>query len=300
MDSPTAQPTAPTSAYASDLQGYNPDVLSVDASAWKFLLRHPFHLLFAYIVPVCAAVAIAGAEYIALSSAAAPSTDLRGPVTLVLLPLLIPVISYWRVRAKMQQLFYTELAALLKCSYSPTGYVANMGQLFTYGYGHSVSNVFMGTYRGQPYRLYDYEYVTGSGKTRESHFYTVGELTTSATLPHILGTPAHWYSFALSWQPAGTEPLELEGGFSEKFRVYVDKNAQVESREIFEPTVMEQLMQGYDAYSFECVGSSVYLFTRGAMAETRGAVLGAYTLLQRFSGVISPELEAFAQEQPSA
>ncbi len=266
--------------FSADLKNYSAEITDVHKSVVKFFWLHKTHSFFIFVIPVCSSIAVGYAVE---------------NVTFALIPLVIPVISYWRVHSHIKKLFYTNLATELECAYSESGNVPTSGQLFTFGRSHTVRNVLSGTYKDIPFRLFDYSYEIGSGKNRHTYYYTAAELPVAGVLPKILCIPDGWnlVSFIDTWMPEGYSPLSLEGGFNNEFNVYVAKDQEIEALQILEPNVMEKLMDGFDAFGFECLDSHVYLFTKGAGKDNRESVLGAFTLLKRFADLLLPELQSF-------
>ncbi len=288
---------AASRGFSADLQNYSGTILNVDQSISNFLWkRHPLHSFCVFVLPICASFILAYLVLNALGPGVYTNKNSFTVVVLVfLIPFSIPIVSYSRVSSRMRNLFYTELATALGCTYSSTGVVPTNGRLFTFGNYRTVTNVLSGNYKNVALMLADYDYVTGSGKSRQDHFYTIGELTVSGTLPQVICIPKSWHSVLMdSWKPGEYEVLPLEGNFNSKFLVYVPKGQEIEGLQILEPDVMTKLMDGYDDFGFECTGSSVYLFTIGHMDENRESVISMYTLVQRFCDILLPELKTFS------
>jgi hypothetical protein len=169
-----------------------------------------------------------------------------------------------------------------------------IGRLFSFGYGQSLSIILSGTYKDIPISLADYQYDTGERKDRETHYYTLGELTVNGTLPSILCVPVKW-NFLDTWKPDGFEKLSLEGTFTDEFVVYVQQGKEIESLQILEPDTMAKLMDGFENFGFECSGSNMYIFTPGSMAENKATVVQMYSQLQTFCADFLPELQTFTQ-----
>ena len=110
----------------------------------------------------------------------------------------------------------------------------------------------------------------------------------------ILCRPKKWSLEILDqWKPTGYTELPLEGNFNSKFIVYVPQGQVMEALQVLEPNVMAKLMDGFENYGFESVGSKVYLFTQGSMKENRKSLIALYGLVTRFCDTISPELQSF-------
>lgn len=293
MDS--SPPTTEPAAFSSDLKTYSNEVMDVSQSTRDFLWhRHPLYAFFLFFIPICISIGIAYLEF----TYGQPSPNTLGvTIFFVLIPLSIPVIAYANVRSKMQKLFYSELANALGCTYAPSYPKPTTGLLFSFGQGFQLTNVLSGTYKNISFRLADYTYSIGSGKSQHNYYYVVSELITQSTLPHIMVIPNSWEESLLGnkWKPFNTEPLSLEGDFNTKFAVFVEKGKEIEALQILEPDLMLKLMDSFEKFGFECVGSSIYLFTPGTMNENRMSMLALYTLIQRFIDIFLPELTNFSR-----
>jgi hypothetical protein len=286
-------PSPKSESFLTDLKNYSGTVINVNQSAREFFFKqHPLHLFLVLVIPVFASILIFSNF---VSVGIINSSAILTPIFLACFPLIIPAVSYWRVSSRMESLFYAELATTLNCTYSEKGVTPETGQLFSFGDGRMVTNVLAGTYKDISILLADYRYGTGSGKSRETYYYTISELITKEVLPHIVCIPTAWHSVILDkWKPSENESLTLEGNFNSKFTVYVPKGKEIEALQILEPDVMTKLMDGYDDFGFECVGSNVYLFTTGSMDENRESVISMYTIVQRFCDILLPELQTFS------
>ncbi len=297
MDSTTD--ALPPGKFSSDLKSYSADVTDVKKSVWNFLWRqHPLHSFFIFIVPASVSLALVYYEFAyAGIGSMGDNASQQAALLLIALPLTIPLASYWRVKSRMRYLFYTELAAILDCTYSDSGNVPPNGTLFSFGNSRRVTNVLSGTYKSMSLRLFDYTFDEGSGKDRHVYHYTVGELATDGKLPEVLCIPEKWNGLLLkSWRPSGAEALSLEGDFNAKFLVYVPKGQEMEALQVLEPDVMAKLMDGFEQYGFECIDSYVYLFTKGTMTENRENVLTLFSLLKRFDDLLLPDLQSFLRK----
>jgi len=277
-----------------DLDNSLEPVDDVNKSLFKFLLvEHRPYVSVCIVLPISLGVIVFTIAY----STGEVLTILCAPIMLLLGAL--SVTNYILVQSKLQNRFYTALAASLGCTYLTKVTVPPGGQLFSFNRNYQVTNVLSCTYNCAALELGDYRFVTGSGKTRTEHYYIVGVLSAEWNLPHIMCVPKGWLGFMreVSWQPRGTKVLPIEVGFNEKFVVYVPQDQEIETLQILEPNVMAELMDDFGSYGFECVGSKVYVFTEGSVKESRDAVTKLFSLLKHFSDVLTPELQNFKKDQ---
>lgn len=201
------------------------------------------------------------------------------------------VVAIWRVWARMQKLFFNELAASLGFSYAPRGDMSTVsGHLFSKGHNRKMTNVLTGMYQGKPIRLYDYRYTIGSGKNEQTFYYVVGEVSIDGTLPHLIVEPRTFFSSPFT--PTGLKALSLEGDFNKHFNVYATEGKEIEALQVLQPDTMAALLDDYKELGFECFGAKTYLYRNGMLADNRDAVLSLLALLERFYDRLVPELTA--------
>jgi hypothetical protein len=293
------QPQASPADFGTDIETYSGEINDVAQGVRSFYFkRHPIHTFFVFVIPTLISATILYLE-IAKTTIFSGGNDIRGPLLLVALPLIVPGISYWRVHSKMKSLFYTELAKSIGFTYSPYGDSPVGTRLSSFGDRDSFTNILSGTFENTRIRLGDYCYTIGSGKNQRSYYYVLGEFSLNAPLPQIVCIPNGWHSVLLDkWKDSGDVPLSLEGDFNTTFTVYVPKGKEMEALQVLEPDVMTKLMQDFGEFGFECNRTSVYLFSTGSIAENRDSVLNMLSFLERFCEVLLPELTKFQSRQP--
>ena len=91
------------------------------------------------------------------------------------------------------------------------------------------------------------------------------------------------------------EPVSLEGNFPDRFEMYVNKDRQVEVRELFEPDVMMNFYELCRTYDFELFHESVYFsvaFGAHDSSDTTVLVTDAESFLKEnatfFNGLPQP------------
>ena len=259
-----------------DLATYNETVLDISDSTKDFFSkRHPAYTRSLIGVTIIAVI-----------------------VSLFFLPFLIlaiaiPIIAYWRVRVRMAHLFYTQLATIIGMTYEPSSDRSTVsGYFFSVGRGGPMANVLTGIYEGAPIRLYEYQFVTGSGKHKQTHPFIVSEIDTGGTLPRVFMKPE---GFSVFGKPSGTKLLSLEGNFNEHFDVYVPEDSEIEALQILEPDVMVKLIDEFSAFGFECSGTKTYVFKPGTFADNRESLVAHIRLLERLYDELIPELKSVAR-----
>jgi hypothetical protein len=98
-------------------------------------------------------------------------------------------IGTYYFQARARQVRARSIAALAQAvgftfSASDTAGIAEMPfSLFRMGRGHKAGPVISGTHNGLPLRIFDYQYVTGEGRSRQVHRNTCAILTVPAACP---------------------------------------------------------------------------------------------------------------------
>ena len=210
---------------------------------------------------------------------------------LVLMVLAVPpVIMNINARMKAHREFIAHMADVLGLSYSPDApYASVSGTFFSLGYGQRLFNVLSGMYKENPVRIFDYVYMTGYGKSQETHPYTVFELRYDAPLPHVLMNIPELIA------PSDVERVKLEGDFNEKFKLYVSTGRQMEIRELFQPDVMQEFIDTFSSYVMEVSGDRVYLMRPGSLPSNRDEFVELISMIDHVIDNILPGLRAAAQ-----
>ena len=135
--------------------------------------------------------------------------------------------------------------------------------------------------------LSEYQYVTGSGKSRTTHRFTFMQVKLSRKVPHLIldsksmKTPA---------PPAGAyhiQTIKLEGDFHKYFTLYVPKDYQVDALQIFTPDVMNELMEYGKDLDLEFIDNELYIYHRGNVfknaAKTREFLIAVSKITDRIN-----------------
>jgi hypothetical protein len=207
------------------------------------------------------------------------------------LPLLAPASLYIITRNTMRRHFYSRIATQLGATYIPQGVVPTEGRLFSFGDRKELRHLLQGR-EGSPVSwVGEYKCELGSGKNRHVDTYTVAAIRFPAPLPRILCVPADWsLGMITSWQPSGFSPLRINADFSAKFNVYVPPDGEMEAFQILEPDVMAALIDSFHEYGFECVGSTLYVFTQASLQENQDAISHMLLIIKRLRELLVPEI----------
>ena len=208
---------------------------------------------------------------------------------LYVIVLFIPIGGYRWVRTQVQHEFMEQFAAANGYSYAPTGPLDNLdGSLFNIGHNRSVANLIVGAYETRPISLFTYTYVTGSGKSQQTHYNTVFELQFNVVMPDILlENGGHFFGESLFQNLGGKETIKLEGDFNKYFSLYIPKGYETEALEIFTPDVMQELMDKAKGLSLEIVNGHCFIYANGILGTKQG-LYSMYGLAEYFDGKLGP------------
>lgn len=166
---------------------------------------------------------------------------------------------------KVEKIFMQQFAEAHGLHYearAPLDSVA--GRLFSAGHSQKISNVFSGVLDGRPLRLFNYQYIIGSGKSSSTYEFTVFELTFAKTeFPHILlfaPTMFVRYGAVDRWGSDKDVRVPLEEGPARDFALYTSEGYQIEALQIFSPETMRFLRERAQNFSIEFSGRRVYLY----------------------------------------
>jgi len=146
------------------------------------------------------------------------------------------------------------------------------GALFRDGHSPVVRYLLEGTASDLPASLFGYDYVTGSGRQRQTHRTTVMRLTLPRVLPQmVIDSLVEGGSNNSSVLPISfdsSQRIELEGEFSRYFACYAPSGYGVSLLTVVGPDAMLTLMKYAAACDIEIVDNYIYFYWP-ARASTR-------------------------------
>lgn len=150
------------------------------------------------------------------------------------------------------------------------------GSLFKKGHSRRASNGIHGTIENNSFDLFDYSYVTGSGKNSRTHRFGVARLHLPRQFPHILLDNKRDGSLR-GFEFDQSQRLELEGDFNKYFTVFGPKEYEIEVLQVLNPSVMSKLVELDEPFDIEIIGTSLYLYNSGLHTKTKTiqAIFGA-------------------------
>lgn len=186
--------------------------------------------------------------------------DMAGALAFMLIP---PAMAYgvfvWWTQNKIRHEFYQQFALANKFSYQPYGSPALDGALFNLGHSRKTEDLILGTHDGNPLTLFNYSYITGSGKNQQTHHDTVFIVEYPSVLTPILLLTSHQFYGDIFGVIQGWEKLKPQDDFDKKFTLYCQKGLEIEALEIFTPEFMAKLL-GYPEFNLEFRGRKIIIF----------------------------------------
>ncbi|TSC54697.1 MAG: hypothetical protein LiPW30_163 [Parcubacteria group bacterium LiPW_30] len=165
---------------------------------------------------------------------------------------------------KKEYVLMEKVAKELNFSYSKTGDLDSLrGHLFNIGEDRKVENMFCGSFKGFPVRIFDYKFKKHLSERDIPFHFTFLEITIDVKVPEIVIS---------SKQEAFTSILKienelikngvidtLEGDFSKFFSVKVEAGKQTEVRQILTPDIMVYLIDKTPSFSFLFFNDKFYI-----------------------------------------
>ncbi len=132
-----------------------------------------------------------------------------------------------------------------------------------YGIGDkkAMSPIIKANFEGHECDIFIYQFTTGSGKSRKTHYYTVARVMLEKPFPHlILDSKITW---ALRKRGDATEAVKLEGNFSDSFTLYYKKNEHIDALSIITPDIMERALETSRSQDIEIIDNNLFFILHG-------------------------------------
>ncbi|HVX24652.1 MAG TPA: hypothetical protein VG992_04935 [Candidatus Saccharimonadales bacterium] len=218
--------------------------------AWSAVLKHGFH---GFALPLAVLVEIVGIAGAIVSQQLGLSF---GPILLYFMYLTAKVKSYknqvWEHFAAVNG-WGLDLETPAENTIPPS---------IQFGHSRHFSSVIQAQFTGVTCDLLSYDCTTGSGKSSQTHYFTVAVILAPKPMPHALLTSKK-SSPDVQGDFANGEPLKLEGNFDDYFSLQVEKGQEVDLLTVITPDVMQTLVQYDQAEDIELLGDVIYFILRG-------------------------------------
>jgi len=167
-------------------------------------------------------------------------------VLVIAVVILAGIVGYYFWKKRLQAL--ARLAASLGLEFSRYDLFALPERLaflglFDAGHSRVASNILYGSREGAKVYLFDYRYVTGSGKNRQVHRFNCCVVETGMDFPRLWIRRERWYDKVAA--VVGFDDIDFESAeFSRKF--FVKSSSKKFAYEVIHPQMMEFLLQAPD------------------------------------------------------
>lgn len=130
--------------------------------------------------------------------------------------------------------------------------------LATQGHSRKIGDVVHAEFNGHKSDLLTYEFKTGSGKSEQTHNFTVACVSISKPFPHLI-LDSHKNNIAAKMS-SGMTKVELEGDFPKFFRLYYEIGAQIDALSVITPDIMQTLIDSNQPQDIEIFNDRIYFF----------------------------------------
>ncbi|RJQ31328.1 hypothetical protein C4572_02770 [Candidatus Parcubacteria bacterium] len=161
------------------------------------------------------------------------------------------------VNKKVRTAFWKNLAELNGWNYkSADDPKREIGIMFRQGHDQKIYHVIEGEIEGRQFKVFNYHFTIGSGKHRQTFFYTVFVFKFNGTFPHIyLNNKANHYDIWVN------EKLPVPSEFGKIFSLSAKRGYEIEALEIFTPEVLSKILDGKHTSDIEFVDQRMIIFT---------------------------------------
>ncbi|MBI2048585.1 MAG: hypothetical protein HYT30_01525 [Parcubacteria group bacterium] len=171
----------------------------------------------------------------------------------------MPILLYVHYVQKLEKKLWQHLALRYGFTYASKPYFQEYALMFKEGHSRATSNALLGTIHDRAFRIFQYQYTIGSGKTRRTYKYCVSEVVFSGTFPHIYLNNTR--NRDLSGLNGFFLPkVPLPAAFDGKFKLHTPEGYEVEALEIFTPDVLLHILESDWQHDIELVDQKLYVF----------------------------------------
>ncbi len=168
------------------------------------------------------------------------------------------------VNSKIRKHFWKDFADINGWEYIENGnFELESGVMFTQGDNRSISNVVSGLIDDRQFRIFNYNFTVGSGKSKITYDYIVFAFKFDGSFPHVYLNSKEGYFYELENGISVGETIPLPSEFEKKFTLMAPRKYEIEALEIFTPDVLVKLLDNGFSHDVEFVNSEVLIFTSG-------------------------------------
>lgn len=152
------------------------------------------------------------------------------------------------------------------------------------------------------FEIGNYQYVTGSGKNRQTHGWGYARIKLTRRLPHmVLDAKKNNFFGKISNLPdafSKRQTLALEGDFNNYFTLYAPKEYERDALYVFTPDVMAALVDAGAAYDMEVIDDYLILYTQGRFKlEVEQQLSPLLGVIEKISSELRDQSHRYADER---
>lgn len=213
------------------------------------------------------------------------------PLMMFTIPFCFGLFLLYLIHLKaVREAFWIQISLKYNWQYSPLKNVINeKALLFNKGHSKEARHEIKGDYKGQPFSIFEYGYVVGSGKYRKVYLLTVFEIKFTGTFPHIyLNNKDDGYSNVPSFLTSYAK-ISVPSEFENKFKLYSPKEYEIETLEIFTPNIFSLLLDSEWDHDMEFIDGELVIY-RKIRFHNFEQLDSELTKIKKFIDIFSPVL----------
>lgn len=173
---------------------------------------------------------------------------------------------YLNVKKKIIRTFMEQFAKANNMTFQVEGLPENLdSKFFAKGSWQSGYYLITGSFNGLPLCLFDYEYVTGSGRSRQYDYFTIFRLDMKTPLPPLI-FQQNWFCSVSDLPESNPEhemrKIILEGKYDDAFSLLAGDGFEIEALQIFDLDFLAKMKSDWKEFSLEFINDYVYIFHR--------------------------------------
>lgn len=173
------------------------------------------------------------------------------------------------------------------------------GMIFDEGHGRSIQEALVFT---DGTEIGNYRYVTGSGKSRQDHYWSYVRIKLARHLPNmVLDARKNNLFGSLSNLPdsfSRKQTLSLEGDFDKYFTLYAPKEYERDALYVFTPDIMATMIDAGQAYDMEVVDDNLMLYISGpVMLNSEAQLAPLRSIVEKIGSELRDQSDYYADER---
>ena len=176
------------------------------------------------------------------------------------------------------------------------------GMIFTSGHSRVFPQLLFAQGRAFA-ELGNYQYTTGSGKSRQVHNFGFMRIKLPRRLPNMVLDSKKNNFFGgrlsnLSVGFGGAQKLSLEGDFDKYFTLYAPEQYKRDALYAFTPDVMQALVEAVHAYDCEVIDDDFYIYSSSAFnLMDRAQLVELAGIARKLHGELAEQTDYYADER---